>query len=113
MQDTRKDKGVGITKTRENLNTSLNMEISSTSNRFTIPKSVAKREEVDLILFNMVEPIDEERVVGLRKSHATPTRVVDLMKTFKPRNKRVIKGKNKQVKVGSSTFGGQNSSPSL
>ena len=36
------------------------MEISSTSNRFTVLKSVAKREEGDPILFDMVEPIDEE-----------------------------------------------------
>ena len=91
----------------------MNLENSSTSNMFVVLESVTEREEVDSILSDVVEPIDEEGVVGLRKSHATPTRVVDLMKTFKPRNKRVIKGKNKQVKVGSSISGGQTSSPSL
>ena len=61
----------------------------------------------------MVEAVKEEGIAELRKSRVVSAGVADLMKALKPNKKGGTKGRNKQVKVGNTTFRGQSSSLSL
>ena len=72
---------------------------------FVMLETVIEKDITGQVLNDMVEGIEEEMVMGTKKSRAAAAGVADLMKSLKPRKKGLQKG-NKQLKVGDLTSGG-------